>query len=62
MILLGDTNCDFSDFSTTDANLSHISLLRELYDLFDMGQVINEATRVTIGTSTLIDHIATTNQ
>ena len=62
MILLGDTNCDFSDFSTTDANLSYISHLRELYDLFGMSQVIKEHTRVTVETSTLIDHIATTNQ
>ena len=61
MILLGDTNCDFSDLSTTDANLSHISHLHELYDLFGMSQVIKEHTRVTIETSTLIDHIATTN-
>ena len=59
---LGDTNCDFSDLSTTDANLSHISHSHELYDLFGMSQVIKEHTRVTIETSTLIDHIATTNQ
>ena len=62
MILLGDTNCHFSDLSTTDANLSHISHLHELYDLFGMSQVIKEHTRVTIETCTLIDHIATTNQ
>ena len=61
MILLGDTNCDLSDFSTTDANLSHFSHLHELYDLFGMSLVI-EHTRVTIETSALIDHIATTNQ
>ena len=62
MILLGDTNCDFSDLFTTDANLSRISHLHELYDLFGMSQVIKEHSRVTIETSTLIDHIATTNQ
>ena len=47
---------------TTDANLSHISHLHELYDLSGMSQVIKEHTRVTIETSTLIDHIAATNQ
>ena len=61
IILLGDTNCDFSNCSTLDANLSNISHLRELYDIFGMSQIINEPTRVTIDTSTLIDHIATTN-
>ena len=62
MILLGDTNYDFSDFSTTNANLSHISHLREIYDLFGMSQLIKEHTRITIETSTFIDHITTTNQ
>ena len=62
MILLGDTNCDFSDLSTTDANMSHISHLHELYDLFGISWVIKEHTGVTIETSTLSDHTATTNQ
>ena len=62
MILLFDINCDFSDFSTTDANLSHISRLQELYDLFDLSQVIKQPTRLNNETSTLVDHIATTYQ
>ena len=58
IIILGDTNCDFCHRDTTP---SHIVQLRELYDLFDMKQIIKEPTRVTLDSSTLIDHIATTN-
>ena len=35
--------------------------LRDLYDLFGMTQFIKKSTRVTLDSSTLIDHIATTN-
>ena len=35
--------------------------LHDLYDLFGMTQLIKEPTRVTLDSSTLIDHIATTN-
>ena len=35
--------------------------LHELYDLFGMTQLIKEPTRVTLDSSTLIDHIATTD-
>ena len=55
IIILGDTNCDFCHRDTTP---SHIVQLRELYDLFDMKQIIKEPTRVTLDSSTLIDHIA----
>ena len=58
IIILGDTNCDFCHRDTTP---SHILQLRELYDLFDMKQIIKEPTRVTLDSSTLIDHIATTH-
>ena len=58
IIILGDTNCDFCHRDTTP---SHILQLRELYDLFDMKQIIKEPTRVTLNSSTLIDHIATTH-
>ena len=58
IIILGDTNCDFCHKDTTP---SHILHLRELYDLFDMKQIIKEPTRVTLDSSTLIDHIATTH-
>ena len=58
IIILGDTNCDFSN---RDANPSHVVRLRELYDLFGMKQVVSDPTRVTLESSTLIDHIATAN-
>ena len=48
MILIGDTNCDFSDFSITGAILTHTSRLRELYGLFDMSQVRKESPRINI--------------
>ena len=61
MIILGDTNCDFSlkvddEYSSSLKNTAH-SL--EIYDLFGLTQMIGEPTRVTLTTSTLIDHIAT---
>ena len=58
IIILGDTNCDICHRDTTP---SHVVQLRELYDLFDMKQIIKEPTRVTLDSSTLIDHIATTS-
>ena len=58
IIILGDTNCDFCHRDTTPSNIVQ---LRELYELFDMKQIIKEPTRVTLDSSTLIDHIATTN-
>ncbi len=61
MIILGDTNCDFSlkvadEYSSSLNNTAH---LVEIYDLFGLTQMIGEPTRVTLATSTLIDHIAT---
>ena len=58
IITLGDTNCDFCHRDTTP---SHIMLLRELCDLFDMKQIIKEPTRITLDSSTLTYHIAITN-
>ena len=42
IIILGYTNCDFCHRDNTP---SHIMQLRELYDLFDMKQIIKEPTR-----------------
>ena len=59
MILMGDTNCDLSQeiaCLSLSENSRHIS---NLYDLFSLKQIINEPTRVTLTTSTLIDHIST---
>ena len=60
IILLGDTNCDFTikaASQTSDTNAKH---LRRIYNLLSFTQLIEEPTRVTCETATLIDHIATT--
>ena len=61
MIILGDSSCDFSlkvadEYSSSLNKTAH---LFEIYDLFGLTQMIDEPTRVTLTTSTLIDHIAT---
>ena len=68
VILLGDTNCDVlanhSSTEPTSANSlpAHSKRLMEIYDLFGFQQLIDKATRVTLTSKTLIDHIATTNK
>ena len=57
IIILGDTNCDFSLPRPSDVN--HSSLLQEIYDLFGLRQLIEEPTRITLHSSSLIDHITT---
>ena len=60
IILMGDINCDLSqelEGLSSDSNSRH---LLNLYQLFSLKQIIKEPTRVTLSTSTLIDHIATT--
>lgn len=60
IIFLGDTNCDFSEKAPnqpSDNNAKHMS---DLYELFSLKQLIEEPTRVTLDTSTIIDHVATT--
>ena len=61
MIIMGDTNCDFSSkkadkYSSSFNNTAHLA---EIYDLFGLTQMIGEPTRVTLTSSTRIDHIAT---
>ena len=41
---------------------AHSKRLMEIYDLFGFQQLIDKATRVTLTSKTLIDHIATTNK
>ena len=64
-ILLGDTNCNFLSNQGQTENLSYpnntVKQLDSIYKLFVFTQIINDATRVTLSTSTLIDHIATNN-
>ena len=61
IILLGDTNCGLSngpDGQLRDNNSKHIC---DLYGLFGLAQRIEEPTRVTLDSSTTIDHIATSS-
>ena len=60
MILLGDTNCDFTrkqNDQLIDNNAKHMA---NTYDLFSFKQLVEQLTRVTLETATIIDHIATT--
>ena len=56
--ILGDLNCDL-----IASNIhSHTSKLIDLFDIYQLSQLINEPTRVTENTKTLIDHIITNNK
>ena len=60
MILLGDTNCDFTgkqNDQLIDNNAKHMA---NIYDLFSFKQLVEQPTRITLETATIIDHIATT--
>ena len=72
IILLGDTNCDLLHRDTAPnldhviPNLdrvmpNHVKRIVDIYDSFGLKQLITEPTRETIHTSTLIDHIAVSN-
>ena len=54
VIFMGDLNCDL--FKTNDNDIKHI---KRIYNMFELRQVINQPTRVTSDTETLIDHMAT---
>ncbi len=53
IILLGDTNCYFTKKPQGELVSSNVSSLTNVYQLFNM--------RVTLSSSTIIDHIATTS-
>ena len=60
LLLLGDTNCDLSNKVaglSTEGNARHMC---NLYELSSFTQLIEEPPRVTLSSSTIIDHIATT--
>ena len=66
IILLGD-NCDiflnYSDGDSLNSVLSaHSMHVLELYDLFGFYQLMKRGTRETLESTTLDDHIATTNK
>ena len=61
IILLGDTNCDLlAEEEVVSLNVEHNNTKRiaELYQLYDLIQLIGEPTRETCHTSTLLDYIA----
>ena len=60
IILVGDTNCDLTKTKADQPMDNDAKHLCNLYELFSLKQLIEEPTRVTLDTSTIIDHIATT--
>ena len=53
--ILGDLNCDMLKAEPDSAT----NKIKSLYELYQLSQLIKEATRVTMTTSSLIDHIVT---
>ena len=57
IILVGDTNCGFSDRGIeSDNSAMHLS---NFYDVFSFKQILKEPTRVSLGSRTIVDHVAT---
>ena len=56
---MGDTNCYLSSENIGPLSASSSRHIRDLYQLFSFEQKIDEPTRVTLTSSTLIDHIST---
>ena len=59
IILLGDANCDFAKKAANRSNDMNAMHLRRIHSL-SFTELIEEPTRVTCETATVIDHIATT--
>ena len=57
MYILGDLNCNLLEKKTL-FNMQ-TNKLNSLYELYQLSQLINELTRVTMTTSSLIDHVVT---
>jgi len=60
MIILSDTNCDFTKTNNDqliDSNARHIA---NVYGLFNLLQLYEDPTRVTLNAATIIDHISAT--
>ena len=60
MILLGDTNLDFTRRQNDELRDNNAKHMANIYELFSFKQLVGEPTRVTLETATLIDHFATT--
>ena len=59
LILLGDTNCDFGNKEKDHLTDNYAKLLSNIYNIYGLKQLIEDPTRVTSSSSTIIDHIAT---
>ena len=57
MYVLGDLNCDM--LKTDKDSNTPTKKIKSLYELYQLSQLIDEATRITMTTSSLIDHIVT---
>ena len=66
IFLLGDRNCDFSSQISSHGNpdpyRANTNKLQAIFDAFNMQNVVQEPTRVTTTSSTLIDLIVTTRK
>ena len=60
IILLGDTNCYLTPKQAEQPIDNNSKHMLDLYELFSFKQLVEEPTRVTLTTSSIIDHIATT--
>ena len=58
MYLIGDLNCDMLKKEKLSNNMP-TKKLNSVYELYQLSQLIDEATRITMTTSSLIDHITT---
>ena len=58
-ILLGDTNCDFGNKEKDHLTDNNPKLLSNIYNIYGLKQLIEDPTRATSSSSTIIDHIAT---
>ena len=61
IILLGDTNCDLTITAPDQPAENNSKHICSLYELFSLNQLIEEPTRVTLTSSSIIDHVATTS-
>ena len=59
LILLGDTNCDFGSKENGRLTDGNAKLLSNIYNIYSLKQLIEDPTRATCSSSTIIDHIAT---
>ena len=57
MYILGDLNCD--TLKTDKDSNTPAKRIRSLYELYQLSQLIDEPTRITMSTNSLIDHIVT---